>query len=98
MVVCQLSISEKSQPPRDRLPMAALREAKNDFKSPKLAGFCLVLILMICFSVSASAMPNPITKAGSASKTVVVKTYDGAKSVAKVPVRFTKVLLVTAGT
>ena len=35
-------------------------------------------------------MPNPITKAGSAPKTVLVKTYDGAKSVAKVPVRFTK--------
>jgi hypothetical protein len=60
------------------------------FKSSKLAGIWLALTLMMCFSVSASASPNPIAKAGSASKTVLVKTYDGAKSVAKIPVRFTK--------
>jgi len=65
-------------------------------KSPRSTKLWLGLVLAMCFSVSASAMPNPIAKVGSASKTVVVKTYDGAKSVAKVPVRVTKDVAVGA--
>jgi hypothetical protein len=34
------------------------------------------------FGLSASAIPNPIAKVGSASETVVQKTYEGAKAVA----------------
>lgn len=60
------------------------------FKSPKSTWLWLGLVLTMCFSVSATAMPNPIAKVGSASKTVVQRTFDGAKSVAKVPVRITK--------
>jgi hypothetical protein len=50
----------------------------------------LALLLAIGFGASANAMPDPIAKAGSASKTVIAKTYDGAKTVAKVPMRVTK--------
>jgi hypothetical protein len=38
------------------------------------------------FSITASAMPAPIARMGAASKTVMQKTFDGAKTVAKVPV------------
>ena len=44
------------------------------------------LVLAMC-SVTASAMPAPIARVGTASKTVMQKTFDGAKTVAKVPVR-----------
>ena len=57
-------------------------------KSQKSIWLCLALMLVISFG--ASAMPSPIAKVGSASKTVIRKTFDGAKSVVKVPVRVTK--------
>ena len=44
------------------------------------------LVLAMC-SVTARAMPAPIARVGTASKTVMQKTFDGAKTVAKVPVR-----------
>ena len=59
-------------------------------KSPKSIRLWLVLVLTMYFNVSASAMPNPMAKVGSASKTVAQKTFNGAKSVAKVPVRIAK--------
>jgi hypothetical protein len=44
----------------------------------------LWLVLVICcLTVSASAVPNAISKVGSVSKTVVQKAFDGTKSVAK---------------
>lgn len=60
------------------------------FQSLKSSWLWLALVLTMCFTVSANAMPNPIAKVGSASKTVVQKTFDGAKRVANVPVRITR--------
>lgn len=44
-------------------------------------------LVFLMSSVAASAMPAPIARMGTASKTVMQKTFDGAKTVAKVPVR-----------
>jgi len=41
-------------------------------------------------SIGASAMPAPIARMGTASKSVLQKTFDGAKTVAKVPVHAVK--------
>ena len=43
-------------------------------------------LVLAMSSVAASAMPSPIARVGTASKTVMQKTFDGAKTVAKVPV------------
>ena len=52
-------------------------------QSRKSRWLWLVLALTGCFSLNANAMPNPVAKVGLASKTVMQKTYDGAKSVVK---------------
>lgn len=44
-------------------------------------------LALLMSSVTASAMPAPIARMGTASKSVLQKTFDGAKTVAKVPVR-----------
>ena len=43
-------------------------------------------LVLLMSSVAASAIPAPIARMGTASKTIMQKTFDGAKSVAKVPV------------
>ena len=48
-------------------------------------GLWIGLVLAMS-SVAASAMPAPIARMGTASKTIMQKTFDGAKTVAKVPV------------
>ncbi len=48
-------------------------------------GLWIGLVLAMS-SVAASAMPAPIARMGIASKTIMQKTFDGAKTVAKVPV------------
>jgi len=60
------------------------------FKSQKSIWLWLALMVMMSISFSASAIPSPIAKVGSASKTVVGKTYDGAKTVAKTSARVVK--------
>jgi hypothetical protein len=47
-------------------------------------------VLICCLTGSASAVPNPISKVGSVSKTVVQKAFDGTKSVAKGSARVVK--------
>ena len=47
-------------------------------------------------TATASAMPAPIARVGSASKTVMQKTFDGAKTVAKVPVRVVRYSVIGA--
>ena len=47
-------------------------------------------------SVAVSAMPAPLARVGNASKTVIQKTFDGAKTVAKVPVRVVRYAVVGA--
>ena len=46
-----------------------------------------MVLVFAMSSVAASAMPSPIARVGTASKTVMQKTFDGAKTVAKAPVR-----------
>ena len=46
----------------------------------------LALIFGMLLSATASAIPSPIARVGAASKTVVQKTFDGAKTAVKVPV------------
>ena len=60
------------------------------FQSQKSIWLGLSLMFVMSLSLSASAIPNPIAKAGSASKTVVEKTYDGAKAVARTSGRVVK--------
>ncbi len=48
-------------------------------------GLWIGLVLAMS-SVAASAMPAPIARMGTASKTIMQKTFDGTKTVAKVPV------------
>jgi hypothetical protein len=43
-------------------------------------------LVLAMSSVAASAMPAPIARMGTASKTIMQKTFGGAKTVAKVPV------------
>lgn len=54
-------------------------------KCHKRNGLWVGLALLMS-SVAASAMPAPIARVGTASKTIMQKTFDGAKTVAKVPV------------
>src|SRR5579863_6792723 len=63
-------------------------EDKEDNKMstqfPKSIQTWLRLVLVICcLTVSASAVPNPISKVGSVSKAVFEKAFEGTKSVAK---------------
>lgn len=44
-------------------------------------------LVLLMSSVAASAIPAPIARMGTASKTIMQKTFDGAESVAKVPVQ-----------
>ena len=60
------------------------------FQSQKSIWFGLALAVMMSVSFSASAMPKPIAKLGSASKTVLQKTFDGTKAVARTSERVVK--------
>jgi hypothetical protein len=56
-----------------------------DWKCHIRNGLWMGLVLLMS-SVAASAMPAPIARVGTASKTVMQKTFDGAKTVTKAPV------------
>jgi hypothetical protein len=60
------------------------------FKSQRSIWLWPALTVMMSISFGASAMPNPIAKVGSASKTVLQKSYDGAKTLAKTSRRVVK--------
>jgi len=59
-------------------------------KFRKRSWFWPGLVLAMALSVSANAMPSPIVRVGTASKTILQKTADGTKAVARAPVRVAK--------
>jgi hypothetical protein len=77
------------------LPVATHNGRKGMSSKSRKAGWVgAALVLTLCFTASLSAIPNPISKAGSVSKTVAQKVFDGTKAV----VRESGVVIKDAGT